>query len=166
VNNRHVAFTLGICVIAICVLVMAGKNTAFAQDSAAQSLVGTWNFTGTVEVSPPVPYIFVMTFNEGGTTAEFDSTATGNPSTLETISLGTWKQTGPANYSFKEENYTYDASGNLSGIAIGTADLNIDSDRDELTGTGSVTFYACTVSQCPGPLVSGPLPERISGKRI
>jgi hypothetical protein len=163
---RHGTLTFGICIVTICALALAGMNAARAQNPAPGGLVGTWNFKGTLEINPPVPYIFVMTFNEGGTTVEFDSSATGNPSASETISLGTWRQTGAATYTFKEENYTYDASGNLSGIAIATSNLTIDSDADSVTGTGSVSFYGCTVSQCPGPLVQGPFPESITGNRI
>jgi hypothetical protein len=165
-TKRQGTIIFGICIVIICALVLTGKNAASAQGQAGQTLVGTWNFMGTVEVNPPIPYIFVMTFNQGGTTVEFDSTATGNPSTQETISLGTWRQTGPATYFFKQENYTFDPSGNLSGIAISNSNMTLDSDADSLTGTGSVSFYGCSVSQCPGALVAGPFPEKITGKRI
>jgi hypothetical protein len=165
-RTRYGTITVGICIVTICALVLTGRNAALAQSPAPKGIVGTWNFMGTVETNPPIPYIFVMTFNSGGTTVEFDSTATGNPSTGETISLGTWKKTGPATYSFKEENYTYDPSGNLSTIAIATGNLTLDSDGDSLTGTGSVSFYGCTVTQCPGALVAGPFAETLTGKRI
>ena len=166
-TTRQGTIALGIGIVAICGLVLTGKNPALAQSPASKPLVGTWNFMGTVQIGPPIPYIFVMTFNGGGTTVEFDSTATGNPSAGESISLGTWTQTGPETYTFKEENYTYDPSSeNLSSIAIGTANLTLSSDGDSVTGTGSVSFYACTVAQCPGALIAGPLPETITGKRI
>ena len=156
---------LGICIVTICALVLTGRNAVHAQNAAQEGIVGTWNFQGTV-VNPPIPFIFVVAFNEGGTTVEIDSTATGNPSTGESISLGTWKQTGPETSTFRQVNYTYDTTGNLSSLAISSFKLALDSDADSLSGPGSVSFYNCSVSQCPGALIAGPIPETVTGKRI
>jgi hypothetical protein len=157
---------LGICIVTICGLVLTGRNAVHAQNAAQEGIVGTWNFQGTVEINPPIPFIFVVAFNDGGTTVEIDSTATGNPSTGESISLGTWKQTGTDTSAFRQVNYTFDASGNLSSLAISSFKLTLDSNADSLTGPGSVSFYSCTVSQCPGALIAGPVPETVTGKRI
>ncbi len=157
---------LGISIVTLCALVLSGRNAVHAQDPAQVGIVGTWNFQGAVEVNPPLPFIFVVAFNDGGTTVEIDSTATGNPSTSESISLGTWKQTGPATSTLRQVNYIYDASGNLSQLAISSFKLTLDADADSLSGPGSVSFYSCSVSQCPGALIAGPIPETVTAKRI
>lgn len=156
---------LGISIVTICALVQSGRNAVHAQNVPQEGVVGTWNFQGTV-VNPPLPFIFVIAFNEGGTTVEIDSTATGNPSANESISLGTWKQTGPETSTFRQANYIYDSNGNLSQLAISSFKLTLDSDADSLAGPGSVSFYNCSVSQCPGALIAGPIPETVTGKRI
>ena len=157
---------LGISIVTICALVLSGRNSVHAQNEVQEGIVGTWNFQGTVEINPPLPFIFVVAFNDGGTTVEIDSTATGNPSTSESISLGTWKQTGSATSTFRQVNYIYDAAGNLSQLAISSFKLTLDSDPDSLSGPGWVSFYNCSVSQCPGALIAGPIPETVTGKRI
>jgi hypothetical protein len=147
-------------------LVFVGKNITSAQSPATKQITGTWNFTGAIAGNPPLPIIFVMTFNQGGTTVEFDTFSTGNPSTQETISLGTWQSAGGSSFTFKEENYAYDSLGNLSKMAIATGDITLDSTGSNATGTGTISFYSCTVSQCPGSLLSGPIQLTFSGQRI
>ena len=115
-------------------------------------LIGTWNVTG--ENSS---FVAVMTFNLGGTTVEYDTAGTnssGSPG--ESISLGKWRKTGNLAYKFEEENYIYDASGNLSLIAIADCSATLASTLNNYSDTCAVNFYQCSVATCPGPLVSGP----------
>ena len=103
---------------AICAFALAGPIAALAQSQ--DPLIGTWNITGANS------FIAVMTFNQGGTTVEFDTAGTNSSaSSGESIDLGKWVATAqPLNYTFNEENYIYDSSGNLSLIAIANCKLS------------------------------------------
>src|SRR6476659_3518786 len=136
----------------LCSTLVLSSNAAFSQ-AANDPLVGSWNFTA------DTPFVAVRTFNAGGTTAEFDSAGT-NPSASpgESISLGHWRKNTNGTYSFKEENYIYDSSGNLFLVAVTTAVLTLGATSNILTGTGKSNFYHCSASVCPGAFFAGPTP--------
>jgi len=62
-------------------------------------LIDTWNFYS----GGSNPFIFVQTFNAGGTTVEFDTPGTDSAG-AETIVLGKWSKTASGRYTFKEQN--------------------------------------------------------------
>ena len=128
-------------------LILSGAATAQIQD---EPLIGTWN------ISLGSAGIAVMTFNAGGTTVEYDTggnNPSGNPG--ESIALGKWyKSAKPAKYSFKEQNYIYDDSGNLEYIAIASCGLTLAPGNKSFTDSCTVRFYTCSVATCPGALVS------------
>lgn len=138
---------------------LPGAASAQVQDP----LIGTWNVSGG---SGSSAFIAVMTFNAGGTTVEFDTSGTnssGSPG--ESISLGTWSNTGNSTYTFKEQNYIYDASGNLSLLAVANCTLTLAPNQKSYKDNCTVNFFNCSVTSCPGTLVatsSGPA----TGKRF
>jgi hypothetical protein len=136
---------------------------SWAQSS--DPLVGTWNLKGSQNGTTIT--IAVMTFNAGGTTIEFDTAGT-NPSASpgESIDLGVWKKTGNQTYTFKEENATYDASGNLSALAVGGCNLTLATGLNSFTGDCKFNFYSCSLTECPGMLVGGPTFYQIIAKRF
>jgi hypothetical protein len=120
-------------------------------------LIGTWNFHG-ANLDGSNPFIAVMTFNAGGTTVEFDTAGTNSSASPgESIVLGKWSQTAVAKYTFKEQNYVYDKLGSLSLIAIAGCKLDLASNMKHLSGPCTLSFYQCSVKQCPGSLVAGPI---------
>jgi len=126
-------------------------------------LIGTWNFYA----GGSNPFVFVQTFNAGGTTVEFDSAGTNSSASPgESITLGKWAKTATGKYTFKGENYIYDASGNLVLLAVGNCKLELASTMKHASGPCTVSFYACSVSQCPGTLQHGPYQYSIHGKRF
>ena len=137
--------------------------TGFAQ--SPDSIVGTWNLKGSQDGTTIV--IAVMTFNSGGTTVEFDTSGTNSSASPgESIDLGTWKRTGDRTYRFKEENFIYDSSGNLSTLAVGSCNLTLATSLNSFTGNCTLNFYSCSLTQCPGSLVTGPVIYQISAKRF
>jgi hypothetical protein len=105
----------------IAVLLLVLPMTASAQGS--DPIVGTWNMAFS-RPGTRTNFIGFMTFNSGGTTTEFDTNGTNaSASPGESIALGVWNSTGGQTYSFREENATYDASGKLSGLAVGMCNL-------------------------------------------
>jgi hypothetical protein len=152
------AFALSLLIVGALVSLQGSAAPAPAQDP----LVGTWNLTGT---NPNYPFIAVMSFNLGGTTVEYDSQGT-NSSTAESIDLGKWRKTGNLAYTFKQQNYVYDTSGNLSLIGIASCDLTLASTRASFSDTCAVNFYNCSLSSCPGSLVSGPTTVTATGTRF
>lgn len=145
----------------IALLLLLLPMTASAQGS--DPIVGTWNMAFS-KLGTPTNFIAIMTFNSGGTTTEFDTNGT-NASTSpgESIALGVWNNTGGQAYSFREENVTYDSSGKLSGLAVGMCNLTLAENMNSFTGTISLNFYTCSLAQCPGPLIAGPILFQVSG---
>ncbi|HTA22545.1 MAG TPA: hypothetical protein VK763_03350 [Terriglobales bacterium] len=137
--------------------------TGWAQNG--DPLVGTWNLKGKQDGT--VITIAVMTFNAEGTTVEFDTAGTNSSASPgESIDLGVWKKTGSQTYSFKEENAIYDSSGNLSEQAVGVCKLSMAADQKSFKGGCILNFYSCSLAQCPGPLVAGPVVYEIAAKRF
>ena len=137
--------------------------TSRAQNS--DPLVGTWNLNGTKDGT--LITIAVMTFNAGGTTVEFDTAGTNSSASPgESIDLGVWKKMGSQTYSFKEENAIYDSSGNLSEQAVGVCRLSMAADQKSFKSGCILNFYSCSLAQCPGPLVAGPVVYEIAAKRF
>jgi hypothetical protein len=129
-------------------------------------LIGTWNLHG-ANLDGSSPFIAVMTFNAGGTTVEFDTAGTNSSASPgESIVLGKWSQTAVAKYTFKEQNYVYDQSGSLTLIAIAGCKLDLASNMKHVRGPCTLSFYQCSVKQCPGSLVAGPIAFKVSGKRF
>lgn len=108
-----------------------------------------------------------MTFNAGGTTVEFDTSGTNSSASPgESIDLGVWSANGQGTYTFREQNYIYDSSGNLSLLAIGKCNVTLGTTQKSFKGSCSVNFYNCSLSQCPGSLVTGPTTYDISARRF
>ena len=161
--RSHGRLAFAVSNVFVCALLVF-SGAAFAQ--APDPIVGTWNLTGT-NVGGLSPFIAVMTFNLGGTTVEFDSAGTNSSASPgESIALGKWSKTGGLSYRLREQNYIYDAAGNLHRIAIASCRVTIASTLDTLNGQCEINFYQCSVSECPGPLTFGPSPFTISGKRF
>ena len=155
--------TLAISLFAICMMVLLASPTALAQ---SDPLVGTWNMKGTGNAAFP-PFIAVMTFNAGGTTVEFDSAGSNSSASPgESIVLGRWSKTAKSTYTFKEENYVYNSSGNLFAIAISAAHLALGATSNTFTGALVTKFFNCTVSLCPGTLIATTPSATITGKRL
>lgn len=143
------------------VVMLLSASTTYAQQS--DPLVGAWNLTFSSDGT--VAEIAVMTFNSGGTTAEFDTAGTNSSASPgESVTLGTWEN-GSQGYEFKGENYIYDGSGNLSDLAVGDCHLKLAANQREFEGNCTANFYTCSLSQCPGTLVTS-VPIQVSGKRF
>lgn len=156
-------FAKALCGITIAVLFLLLPLGSWAQNS--DPIVGAWNLTGTQNGAPIV--IAVMTFHAGGTTTEFDTSGTNSSASPgESIDLGVWSKTANRSYTFKEQNYIYDSSGNLSELAVGTCNLSLAAGLNSFKGSCSLSFYNCSLSECPGSLVTGPITYQISAKRF
>ncbi len=128
-------------------------------------LVGSWNLTGSQNGT--AIFIAVMNFHAGGTTTEFDTAGTNSSASPgESIVLGVWNKTGNRAYTFKEQNYIYDSSGNLNGLAVAGCNLRLASSLNTFSGSCSLNFYGCSLAQCPGSLEDGPVAFQISAKRF
>jgi hypothetical protein len=167
-NRRNTRLGVGFLVLAICVWLAVSPRKAAGQQSAVYPLVGSWNLSGSFLTPAASPFIAVMNFNYGGTTVEFDTSGTNSSASPgESISLGTWKQTGLRTSQFVQRNYVYDENGNLAQLAITTANVTLDSPSGEsFKGTASIIFDSCTVSQCPGPLLFGPFTGEFTGRKF
>jgi hypothetical protein len=145
------------------VLFLLLPATSWAQSS--DPIIGTWSLKGSQNGTTIV--IAVMTFNSEGTTVEFDTSGTNSSASPgESIDLGVWKKTGDGTYSFKEQNYIYDSSGNLSELAVGACTLTLATSQNTFQGSCNLNFYNCSLTQCPGSLVTGPVTYRIAAKRF
>jgi hypothetical protein len=166
--HRYVKISVGLLLVGISVALAMSPRRAAGQQSAVYPLVGSWNLSGTFQTTPPSPFLAVMNFDYGGTTAEFDTGGTNSSASPgESISLGTWKQTGPRTSQFVQRNYVYDENGNLAQLAITTANVTLDSPSgDTFKATASIVFDSCTVSQCPGPLLYGPFAGEFNGRKF
>ena len=136
--------------LAVSALTLLSSIAAPAQNQ--DPLIGTWNLSGAAGASA---FIAVMSFNAGGTTVEYDTAGTNSSASPgESITVGKWSKTGTLTYTFKEENYIYDSSGNLAYIAIANCTLTLASTQKSFTDKCAVKFYTCSVTSCPGTLVS------------
>lgn len=151
-----------ICRLLLVASLLLVPAAALAQGS--DPIVGTWNMSFS-QIGRPAQILAIMNFNAGGTTVEFDTTGT-NPSASESIDLGVWSNTGDRTYTSRAENVTYDPSGNLSALVVGTCNLTLAQDLNSFTGTCSLNAYSCSVAVCPGPLLGGPFPYGVSARRF
>ena len=155
-------FAVSIATIGAVVSLSAVPALAQNQDP----LVGTWNFHG-ANLDGSNPFIFVQTFNAGGTTVEFDTAGTNSSSSPgESIVLGKWSKTASSKYTFKEQNYVYDRSGKLALLAVASCKLELASSMKHASGPCTLNFYQCSLTQCPGTLMFGPIAYKFSGKRF
>jgi hypothetical protein len=156
-QSKWDSLLLAVSIVTIALLIL-GAVPVFAQNQ--DPIIGTWNFH-----SPGSnPFIFVQSFNAGGTTVEFDTPGT-NSNGAESIVLGKWSKAATGKYTFKEENYVYE-NNNLSLLAVASCKVELSSNNKHASGPCTVSFYACSVSQCPGALEFGPSPYKIEGKRF
>src|SRR5277367_1529903 len=166
-NQKKAGMAIGISLFAICVALGVAPRKADGQQSAVYPLVGSWNLSGAFLTPASSPFIAVMNFNYGGTTVEFDTSGTNSSASPgESISLGTWKQTGLRTSKFVQRNYTYDENGNLDTVAVTNADLTLDPSGETFKGTLSIVFDSCTLTQCPGPLLYGPFTGEFTGRKF
>ncbi len=149
-----------ISLVALLFALLMSSGLALSQ-AANDPLVGSWN------IKSDVPFVSVMIFNAGGTTAEFDSSGTNSSASPgESISLGRWRKNANGSYFLKEENYVYDSTGALSLVAVTTATLTLGATSNTFTGAGLTNFYLCSVSTCPGPFFAGPFSFNMTGRRF
>jgi hypothetical protein len=166
-KRRYARFGAAILLFAICVLLAVSPRKTAGQQFAVYPLVGSWNLSGSFLTPAASPFIAVMNFNYGGTTVEFDTAGTNaSASPGESISLGTWRQTGARTSQFVQRNYTYDENGNLDTVAVTNADLTLDPSGETFKGTLSIVFDGCTITQCPGPLLYGPFTGEVTGRKF
>jgi hypothetical protein len=155
-------FAFSIATIFTCVFLSSAPALSQTQDP----VIGTWNIKG-ANTDGSNPFVAVMSFNAGGTTSEFDSAGTnssGSPG--KSVVLGKWSKNANGTYVFKEQSYGYDDLGKLTSIAIASCKFKIFPKLKNFNGPCSVTFYQCSVKQCPGSLIAGPGSYKISGKRF
>jgi hypothetical protein len=149
---------------AICTWLFLSPALTLAQTQ--DPIVGTWNIHG-ANTDGSNPFISVMTFNVGGTTVEYDSAGTNSSASPgKSIALGKWNKQVNGTYTFKSQNYIYDDVGKLSQIAIAGCKFNLFPKLKNFNGPCSISFYQCSVKQCPGTLQAGPGAYKISGKRF
>jgi len=153
------SFKMAVLLITMAVLCLTGHTFAQNQDP----LIGTWNESGAA-TDGSLPFIAIMNINAGGTTIETD-TGGGNSSTVESINLGKWRKVGVLAYSFKDQNYIYDTSGNLADININVCTITLDPGLKSFSGNCNFGFYTCSLTQCPGSLLAN-VPGAISGTRF
>jgi len=142
--------------------VVLGSTICLPQST--DPIVGTWNLSMTN--SGTVLEIGVQTFNEGGTTVEYDTGGTnpaGNPG--ESIVLGNWTKNSDGSYDIKQQNYIYDSTGALKYVALTGFRITIDPTNDRFSGLGGIHFNFCSLTQCPGPFFAASS-FQISGKRF
>ena len=165
-TSRHHKLGFAICMVVFVALALIALKGAYAQAPAGADPVGTWNVTQTGAGTNNL--VAVENFNKGGTCVEFCTVPTaGNPNMFESISLGNWQKTGAHTFTFKQQNYLYDpTTGNLTGVVIGNAAATLSQDGNSFTASGEINFFACTVTQCPGPLLFGPVPFQETGTRF
>lgn len=152
-------------IVSFVLVALAGLAPLAAHAQRKDPLIGSWNITGQ---SGNLPFIVVMTFNSGGTTVEFDTAGTNSSASPgESIALGKWTSTGPMGYTFKEENYVYDASGNLFGLSVGNCRLTLGSSLNTFTGKCTGKIFGCNVTVCPNrSVVIVQPPGTINGTRF
>ena len=149
---------IGLFVTVLCALVLLTASRASEPDLVGPSvdpIVGLWNVNLS---SSGGPELVTMTFNQGGTTVEYDTPGANSfTSPGESLVQGAWKKTGLNTYKFKEQNFIFDASGTLFADNISICEVTLSRDGNSFTATCDLVFYHCSVAQCPGAFIaSGP----------
>ena len=151
--RREKILGIGFCLIVVLVLLLLSGKKAVGQATASDPIVGTWSVIGTAPGGGILSnFIVTMSFNDGGTTIEYDTTGTNSfMSPGEGMVIGVWRRTGHLTYAFKEQNYIFgDAAGNLSATNITTCHVTVDPHLNSYTGTCDLKFFDCSVALCPG----------------
>ena len=101
----------------------------------APSIVGLWN----------------VKFYSGGTLADnaFDAWHSDGTEVLndftnpieDNVCLGVWIQTEPGSYKLKHPSWTFDTSGNLTGLAVILETVTVDAGGNDYTGNYSIDFF-------------------------
>ena len=168
--RRYGKFAVGLLLIGACVLLALSSGKAAGQDypgSGVSPFVGVWNVTGSAGTNPSSPFVAVVSFQFGGTTAEFDTSGTDSSAPGESPTLGKWKQTGVKTAEFSQENFVYDENGNIAQLAVENIAVTLDSPpQTKMTGKGEISFYSCSLTQCPGALLYGPFTVDVTGTRF
>jgi hypothetical protein len=147
----HKRVSIGVFAVAACALLLLSASKASVQNQSANQadpIVGLWS---AVLPSNSGNTLVTMTFNQGGTTIEYDTPGTnsfGSPG--ESLVQGIWKKTGSNLYVFKEQNFIFNSSGVLDLENISTCHLILSADGNSFTGNCDFVFFTCSVSQCPG----------------
>jgi hypothetical protein len=148
---------IGLAVTILCSLILLTAGRASEPDIAAppvDPIVGLWN----VYLNAGGPTLITMTFDQGGTTVEYDTPGVNSfTSPGESLVQGVWKKTGFNTYAFKEQNFIFDATGTLFADNLTTCQVTLSRDGQSFTATCDLEFFHCTVAQCPGGfMASGP----------
>ena len=59
----------------------------------------------------------------------------------DNVCLGAWTQTGTSTYKLKHPSWTFDTSGNLTGVALIYEAVTLGSDGSSYSGTYAIYFY-------------------------
>jgi hypothetical protein len=150
---------IGLAVSILCSLILLTAGRASEPELAAppvDPIVGLWNVNLNSSGFPPE--LVTMTFNQGGTTVEYDTPGVNSfTSPGESLVQGVWKKTGINAYTFKEQNFIFDATGTLFADSLATCQVTLSRDGQSFTATCDLEFFHCTVAQCPGGFIaSGP----------
>lgn len=149
---------IGLVAIVVCGAVLLTSRASESQLAAppVDPIVGLWSVDLNAAGQPPE--LVTMTFNQGGTTVEYDTTGLNSfTSPGESLVQGAWKKTGFNTYTFKEQNFIFDALGNLFADNVSTCQVTLGRGGNSFTATCDLVFYNCSVAQCPGSFIaSGP----------
>ncbi|MEO5857524.1 MAG: hypothetical protein ABIR33_01105 [Pyrinomonadaceae bacterium] len=147
-NNLRKYFRFSLATAALIIAAMA-QNTVQAQKQSADRIVGAWETTVTPTncvTGEPLGGSFpgVVTFNEGGTVAEFGA----NPATpYRTPGHGIWVSNGGDNYAMKFSFIPLTPTGVPVGRLRVTQTLNLPKFSDESSTSGGfvLTSFAGVV---------------------
>ena len=146
---------IGLAVTILCsmVLLTVGRASQSEPGPPVDPIVGLWNVNLS---SSGGPELVTMTFNQGGTTVEYDTPGTNSfASPGESLVQGVWKKTGHNAYTFKEQNFIFDPT--LVADNLTTCKVTLSHDGQSFTATCDLEFFHCSVAQCPGAFIaSGP----------
>lgn len=148
---------IGLVTTVLCAVVLLTASRASEQGvpgPPVDPIVGIWNVNLSSAGGPPE--LVTMTFNQGGTTVEYDTAGTNSFATPgESLVQGAWKKTGHNAYTFKEQNFIFDPT--LSADNLTTCQVTLSRDGNSFTATCDLAFYRCSVALCPGAFIaSGP----------
>jgi|SRR5215469_11422568 len=120
-------------------------TAGFTLAQTTNSLVGTWNFNVTVTggCTSNCKYIGMLAFNQSGTVVEQRGTVVEYDGLgyVERTALGTWRSTGGTPpYTFRMKNFTFDSTGKLSAVILGTSGIT-PSSATFFSGSGTAKIY-------------------------
>ena len=154
-SHRLEKLGIGLVAALVCALVMLSASKASEQEQISapvDPIAGLWNMNLNSAFGPT---LITMTFNQGGTTVEYDTAGSNSfVSPGESLVQGIWKKTGYDNYTFKEQNFIFNASGVLNADNITTCHLTLSSDHNSFTGSCDLLFFNCSVLECPAAQIA------------